>query len=116
MKKKLAFVLGGGGSRGAMQAGALRALVESGYQPDLVCGTSIGAMNGAFMAVHGFTSEGIQKLEQVWKATVDQDLLPTNLWRETMRAFFKRTKVPLQQRILDFAAANGMAPELRLRT
>ena len=115
MKKKLAFVLGGGGSRGAMQAGALRALVESGYQPDLVCGTSIGAINGALMAVHGFTSEGVQKLEQVWKATVDQDLLPTNLWRETMRAFFSRSKVPLQQRILDFAAANGLNPELRLR-
>ena len=48
MKKNLAFVLSGGGSRGAMQAGALRALVEGGYTPDLVCGTSIGAINGGF--------------------------------------------------------------------
>ena len=54
MKKNLAFVLSGGGSRGAMQAGALRALVEGGYTPDMVCGTSIGAINGAFLAVHGF--------------------------------------------------------------
>src|SRR5512133_3180998 len=99
MKKKLAFVLGGGGSRGAMQAGALRALLEAGYLPDLVTGTSIGAANGAFLAVHGFDSLGLQKLEQVWRSTVNQDLLPTNLWWQMMRAFFRRSKGLSQDRI-----------------
>jgi len=112
MKKKLAFVLGGGGSRGAMQAGALRALLEAGYRPDLVTGTSIGAANGAFLAVNGFSSEGIQKLEQVWCATVDQDLLPTNLWWQMMQSFFKRSNNLPQQRIRDFAIANGLHPDL----
>lgn len=113
MKRKLAFVLGGGGSRGAMQAGALRALFEAGYQPDLVTGTSIGAANGAFLAVHGYSIEGVQRLEQVWHATVDKDLLPTNLWWQMMRAFFKRADSLPEQRIRDFAITNGLSPDLR---
>jgi NTE family protein len=112
MKKKLAFVLGGGGSRGAMQAGALRALLEAGYKPDVVTGTSIGAANGAFLSVHGYSTDGIQKLERVWHATVDQDLLPTNLWWQMMRSFFKRSNSLHEQRIRDFAIANGLAPDL----
>ena len=114
-KKQLAFVLSGGGSRGAMQAGALRALLEAGYQPDLITGTSIGAANGAFLAVHGFTPQGIQKLEKMWAATVDQDLLPTNLWWQTMRTFFKRPVGFSQDRIREFAIAAGLAPNLRFQ-
>lgn len=115
MKKTLAFVLSGGGSRGAMQAGALRALIESGYRPDLVTGTSIGAANGAFLAIHGFTPQGIQKLEGLWRDVMDQDLMPTNLWRQTMRAFFTRSRGFSQQRIREFAIANGLTPELRFK-
>ncbi len=115
MKKNLAFVLGGGGSRGAMQVGALRALFEAGYMPDLVTGTSIGATNGAFLSVHGYSLEGVQKLEQVWHATIDKDLLPTNLWWQMMQAFFRRTNNLPQQRIREFAIANGLTPELRFQ-
>lgn len=115
MKKKLAFVLGGGGSRGALQAGALRALIEAGYRPDLVTGSSIGAANGAFLAVHGFTMEGIAKLEQIWKATVDKDLLPMDLWRQFMRAFLQRTKGFSQERIRQFAIESGLTPEVRFK-
>jgi len=55
-RTSLAFVLGGGGARGALQAGALRALWEAGLRPDLWVGTSAGAVNAAFLAVKGFTS------------------------------------------------------------
>ena len=44
----VAFVLGGGGLLGAHEVGMLRALAEAGIRPDLVVGTSIGALNGAF--------------------------------------------------------------------
>ncbi len=115
MKKKLAFVLGGGGSRGAMQVGALRALLEAGYLPDLITGTSIGAANGAFLTVHGYNPQGMQKLEQVWRSTVNQDLLPTNLWWQTMRAFFRRSKGFSQERIRQFAISNGLTPDLRFK-
>jgi NTE family protein len=36
MNRNLAFVLGGGGARGALQVGAIKALLEAGYQPDLL--------------------------------------------------------------------------------
>ena len=45
-----AFVLSGGGARGAFQVGALRALLEHGQRPQLIIGTSIGAWNGAMLA------------------------------------------------------------------
>src|SRR5262249_26347136 len=45
-----AFVLSGGGARGALQVGALRALLEAGIRPDVIVGTSIGAWNGALLA------------------------------------------------------------------
>ena len=47
----VAFVLGGGGVRGAVEIGMLRALLERGIRPDLVVGTSIGAINGALVAM-----------------------------------------------------------------
>lgn len=45
------FVLGGGGSLGAIQVGMLRALAERGIAPDLVVGTSVGSVNGALLAL-----------------------------------------------------------------
>ena len=45
-----AFVLGGGGVLGAHEVGMLRALSEAGIVPDVVVGTSVGAINGAFVA------------------------------------------------------------------
>ena len=49
---KVAFALSGGGNLGALQAGSLRALVEAGVEPDLLVGSSIGALNAAFCATH----------------------------------------------------------------
>ena len=45
-----AFVLGGGGVLGAVEVGMLRALLERDVRPDLVLGTSVGALNGALVA------------------------------------------------------------------
>ena len=43
---RVAFVLPPGGAAGAYQAGALEALAERGVRPDLIVGTSSGALNG----------------------------------------------------------------------
>ena len=45
-----AFVLGGGGVLGAAEVGMLRALVEREITPDLIVGSSVGALNGTFFA------------------------------------------------------------------
>jgi len=48
--ERTAIVLGGGGVRGAVEIGMIRAILEAGIRPDLVVGTSIGAINGAMIA------------------------------------------------------------------
>lgn len=62
-----AFVLSGGGSLGAAQVGAMRALLEAGIRPDLLVGCSVGALNAAFVAVDP-TMARIEELERVWRA------------------------------------------------
>jgi NTE family protein len=61
-----AFVLGGGGKWGAVEVGMLRALDEAGITPDLILGTSIGAMNGAVAADQPGPA-GVEKLAAVWE-------------------------------------------------
>ena len=46
-RPKIGFALGGGAARGWAHFGIIRALAERGIQPDVVCGTSIGALVGA---------------------------------------------------------------------
>lgn len=67
---KIAFVLGGGGRLGACEVGMLRALFERDIVPDLVVGTSIGALNGAAVAVAPELST-VDRLEDVW-TTLDR--------------------------------------------
>ena len=62
---KIAFVFGGGGHLGAHEVGMLRALVERGIAPDLVVGTSIGAINGAAIAAEP-TQAAVDRLSQLW--------------------------------------------------
>jgi NTE family protein len=61
----VAFVLGGGGILGATQVGMLRALAAEGVRPDLVVGTSVGALNGAMLAADP-SSEAIDRLTELW--------------------------------------------------
>ena len=62
----MAFVLGGGGGPlGAHEVGMLRALVERGIVPDLVLGTSVGAINGVAVAADP-TVGGVERLARAW--------------------------------------------------
>jgi NTE family protein len=64
----VAFVLGGGGVLGASEVGMLRGLFDAGIRPDLVVGTSVGALNGAVVA-HDPNSHSVEKLTDVWMST-----------------------------------------------
>lgn len=59
---KRALVLGGGGARGAFEIGVWKALNELGYKPDLIVGTSVGALNGAL-----FLQGDVDEAEKMWK-------------------------------------------------
>src|SRR5258706_13679809 len=48
--QRIGLVLGGGAARGWAHIGAIRALLDAGIKPDVICGTSIGALIGAVYA------------------------------------------------------------------
>ncbi len=72
-----AFVLSGGGSLGAVQVGMLQALLRWGARPDLVVGTSVGAVNGAWVAGHPGTA-GPDGLASVWRGLRRADVFPSS--------------------------------------
>lgn len=86
----IAFVLSGGGNRGPLAVGALRALIEAGIQPDLVVGTSAGAINATHIAIHGATLASIDGLANTWSRVTRQTVYPGNVltlaWRFVRRA------------------------------
>ncbi|MFA9431939.1 patatin-like phospholipase family protein [Egicoccus sp. AB-alg2] len=63
------FVLGGGGVHGAVQVGMLQALQEHDIRPDLILGTSVGAMNGAMLAAR--PDDTVQRLRALWTNLAD---------------------------------------------
>jgi NTE family protein len=70
-----AFVLSGGGSLGAVQVGMLAALQERAITPDLIVGSSVGAINGAWIATHPGTA-GIADLAEMWRGIRRGDVFP----------------------------------------
>jgi NTE family protein len=62
-----AFVLSGGASLGAIQVGMLEALFERGIAPDMIVGSSAGAINGAFIASREPTVQTARELGEVWR-------------------------------------------------
>lgn len=78
-----AFVLSGGASLGAVQVGMLQAVVESGVGPDLLVGTSVGALNAAWVAADP-TPEGMEALADVWRSLRREDVFPVHPWRSLL--------------------------------
>lgn len=70
-----AFVLAGGGSRGAVQVGMLAELVERGIRADRVYGASVGAVNGAAYCGDP-TVAGVKRLEGVWRGLTGAEVFP----------------------------------------
>src|SRR2546425_13197491 len=78
-ESRTAFVLAGGGSFGAVQVGMLSELVTYGVVPDLVVGSSVGAINGAYFA-GAPNAEGVARLEAIWRGLRRSDVFPIP-WR-----------------------------------
>ncbi len=76
--RRTAFVLSGGGNQGVTQVGMLRALLERGIVPDVVIGTSAGALNGAAIA-YAPNLTGIDRLAAVWADLTTDDVFRGNV-------------------------------------
>jgi NTE family protein len=85
-----AFVLSGGGSLGAVQVGMLAALEARAFRPDLLVGTSAGALNAAFVGANGYDAAAIDRLAAIWRGLRRTDVFPFDPLRQTMAAAGRR--------------------------
>ncbi|HEX5542568.1 MAG TPA: patatin-like phospholipase family protein [Micromonospora sp.] len=85
----VAFVLGGGGVLGAVEVGMLRALFRARIRPDLVLGTSIGAVNGALVAADP-TEQVTERLVRLWASPEASEVYGDSVARQ-VRRFATRT-------------------------
>jgi NTE family protein len=73
----IGFVLSGGANLGSLHVGMLQALLEDGIKPDVIVGTSIGAVNAAALA--GDPSlECVDRLRQMWCEVRAREIFPLN--------------------------------------
>jgi len=86
--EKTAFVFAGGGSFGAIQVGMMQALVRHGVTADMVVGSSVGALNGAFYASDP-TVAGVEHLADIWRGLQRQDVFPFT-WRTLLGFLWRR--------------------------
>lgn len=110
VKGPVAFVLGGGGVLGAVEVGMLRALFRAGLRPDLVIGTSIGAVNGALVAADP-TEEVTARLVRLWASPEAREVYGDSVPRQ-LRRFVARTHLhsPLPLRRL---LESSLGPDTR---
>lgn len=90
MAVRTAFVFGGGGVLGATQVGMLRALLAHGVLPDVVVGSSVGAVNGAMLA----TDPGmptVQRLQELWTSLSRSGVFADSVVSQVARLAQQRT-------------------------
>jgi NTE family protein len=75
---RIAFVLSGGAALGAVQVGMLQALYEREVVPELIVGTSVGAVNGAFIASRPQTVQTARELAAIWRGVRRGQVFPLN--------------------------------------
>jgi NTE family protein len=79
LRRRTAFVLSGGASLGALQVGMLEALYERGVTPDFLVGTSVGALNAAFVASRPQSPQTARELGRAWRDLQREDVFPVSL-------------------------------------
>jgi NTE family protein len=103
MAGRTAFVLGGGGLLGAVEVGMVQALFERDIRPDLVLGTSVGALNGLVVAADPSIAV-VDRLLDLWRAVgADNEVYSDRAWRQVSRAVRTGTHLhsadPLRERL-----------------
>ena len=110
-RPRLAVVLSGGGTRGAYQVGVIDALASAGVVPDLLVGTSVGAINATFWAFHP-EPDAAQRLLALWLDADRSVVLPTRPVR-ALRRLLRGEHLVSQEGLLRLLG-RGLTPEQRL--
>ena len=114
--RKLAFVLSGGGPRGAMQVGALRALMEEGVVPDILVGTSIGAVNSVYLARYGYSLETLDYIIDVWDSSARGNMAFGDFVQAALRTLLPGvSNNSYLEQARAFHSRHGITPDLRFK-
>lgn len=113
-ERKRALVLSGGGGRGAYHVGVLRFLEEHEWFPDVIVGTSIGAVNGAAVA----SGHDSRSLWALWRRLRTRDVQRPNL--NPLDGNFLLDTAPLRETLqeegwIDFERINSDEAGVHLR-
>lgn len=116
LERPVGFVLGGGGSLGAVQVGMLEALAERRVTPDLVIGTSVGSLNGAVVARD--PTSAANRLSHAWARITRQQVFPGGLLAQARTLERSKTHVfpntGVAQVVTDFLGATTTFEDLTL--
>jgi NTE family protein len=90
----IAFVFSGAGNRGPLQVGAVQALLAHGIKPDLLVGTSAGAINSAVLAAHGVEDLQItERMTALWGEASAAKIYPGNIFQIGWRILSKEESI-----------------------
>lgn len=101
----LAFVLSGGGNYGAMQAGALTVFMQAGIKPDMLVGTSAGALNALYLATD-LSVEGAEKLENLWLQAKPTEMGLTAIFEAVGHIALRKESLFSNKKILEYLKHN----------
>jgi NTE family protein len=116
LPRPVGYVLGGGGSLGAVQVGMLQALAERDIPPDIVAGTSVGSLNGAVLALD--PKSAANRLSHLWARMTRDRVFPGGLLAQARTLQHTRTHLfpntGLSTVIADFLGAELTFADLAL--
>ena len=92
----LALVLGGGGAKGAAHVGVLKVLEEAGVQPDIIVGTSIGAIVGGLYSI-GYSAQQLDSLfrSRQWLQLFTREAIKGNAIKSMLDSLTSKRPTPL---------------------
>ncbi|MBN1384865.1 MAG: patatin-like phospholipase family protein [Elusimicrobia bacterium] len=110
MKKfKIGLALGGGGARGLAHIGVLRVLEKNGIIPDIVTGTSMGAIIGA-MYCYGLCADEIEKkLKEFMDTDIYKDLKFESVPQDKSKNFIKNIYNKIKQKMIFYLSSVKIA-------
>jgi NTE family protein len=116
LPRPVGYVLGGGGSLGAVQVGMLQALAEWDVPPDVVAGSSVGSLNGSVLALD--PRGAAHRLSHLWARLTRDQVFPGGLLAQARTLQHTRTHLfpstGLAAVIADFIGAERTFAELTL--
>lgn len=109
LQPKFGLVLAGGGAKGAYQAGVLQYLCEVGFEPHIIAGTSIGALNGAVLSASHNFAQGVSRVNELWDKLGQSNIICPNSGAAVKLASYavKSTLPIFSEWVIEFLEAAG---------